>query len=159
MPPSGILCRVALLRTDVSEECIASITKVRRVGELGLTLAVTYQPKHAVCSSETTVLTRAIGSTSQKTAFFKNIFVTKLYNIWVNNRQLKCGKSETKSYLSTTSIYKTNCKLHPIFGRACCPLTGHVELTGQPLYGRRCCELHPSSEQTERCKLITMVDR
>jgi hypothetical protein len=32
---------VTLVRTDVSEERIASIIKVRRIGELGTTLAVT----------------------------------------------------------------------------------------------------------------------
>jgi hypothetical protein len=31
---------VALVRTDVSEESIASIIRVRRIGELGITLAV-----------------------------------------------------------------------------------------------------------------------
>jgi hypothetical protein len=35
-----MLCRVALVRTDVSEEHIASIIKVTRIGELGTTLAV-----------------------------------------------------------------------------------------------------------------------
>jgi hypothetical protein len=40
MPSSGILRRVALVRTDVSEEYIASIIKVTRIGELGK-LAVT----------------------------------------------------------------------------------------------------------------------
>jgi hypothetical protein len=30
-----MLCRVALVGTDVSEECIASIIKVTRIGELG----------------------------------------------------------------------------------------------------------------------------
>jgi hypothetical protein len=40
MPSSEILCRVALLRTDVSEEDITSIMRVRRFGELETTLAV-----------------------------------------------------------------------------------------------------------------------
>jgi hypothetical protein len=35
MTSSGMLRRVALLRTDVSEERIASIIRVTRIGELG----------------------------------------------------------------------------------------------------------------------------
>jgi hypothetical protein len=40
MPSSWILHRVVLVRTDILEECIASIIRVTRIGELG-TLAVT----------------------------------------------------------------------------------------------------------------------
>jgi hypothetical protein len=36
-----MLCRVALVRTDVSAELGASTIKVTRIGELGTTLAVT----------------------------------------------------------------------------------------------------------------------
>jgi hypothetical protein len=41
MPSSGMLRRVALVRTDVSEECSANIIRVTRIGELGITFAVT----------------------------------------------------------------------------------------------------------------------
>jgi hypothetical protein len=41
MPSSGILRRVAIVRTDVSEESSASIIRVARLGELGTMLAVT----------------------------------------------------------------------------------------------------------------------
>jgi hypothetical protein len=40
MSSSGILPRVALVRTDVSDELSASFIRVTRIGELGTTLAV-----------------------------------------------------------------------------------------------------------------------
>jgi hypothetical protein len=61
-----MLRRVALVRTDVSEECGASIIRVIRIGELGKALAVTSN-RHkllrnmmmeVLCSSETSDLTR-----------------------------------------------------------------------------------------------------
>jgi hypothetical protein len=48
MSSSGMLRLVALTRTDVSEECIASVIRVTRIGELGTTLAVT--SNQSVCS-------------------------------------------------------------------------------------------------------------
>jgi hypothetical protein len=41
MTSSGMLRRVALVRTDVSEELSAYFIRVRRIGELGTTPAVT----------------------------------------------------------------------------------------------------------------------
>jgi hypothetical protein len=59
MPSSGILFRVAIVRTGISEEHTASIVKVTRIGQLGM-LAVTSNrrtPRRNI-SSETSVLTR-----------------------------------------------------------------------------------------------------
>jgi hypothetical protein len=69
MPSSGMLRRVALVRTAVSEALSASFIRVTRIGELGTTLAVSSivpsswiivtLMKEALSSSETSVLTRA----------------------------------------------------------------------------------------------------
>jgi hypothetical protein len=50
MASSGMLRRVDLVRTDVSEELSASFISVTRIGELGTTLAVTsYRRTHTAC--------------------------------------------------------------------------------------------------------------
>jgi hypothetical protein len=69
MVSSGMLRRVVLVRTEVSEELSAFIIRVTRIGELGTTLAVTSivpssqilvtLMNEALCSSETSFLTRA----------------------------------------------------------------------------------------------------
>jgi hypothetical protein len=56
-----MLRRVALVRTDISEELSASFIRVTRIGELGTTLAVT---------SKRRTLQEPHGVTSQKTLFF-----------------------------------------------------------------------------------------
>jgi hypothetical protein len=51
MPSSGILRRVTLVRTDVSEEGVACTIRVTRIGKLGTTLAVTISSQHASVAS------------------------------------------------------------------------------------------------------------
>jgi hypothetical protein len=63
MVSSGMLRRVALVRTDVPEELSASFIRVTRIGELGTVLAVTSNrctlQRNTISSSETSVLARA----------------------------------------------------------------------------------------------------
>jgi hypothetical protein len=63
MASSGMLRRVAVVSTDVSEVLSASFIRVTRIGELGTTLAVISNRRtlrrNTVGSSETSVLTRA----------------------------------------------------------------------------------------------------
>jgi hypothetical protein len=63
-----MLCRVALVRTDVSEELSASIMRVTRIGELGATQVMANVPSSPILvtlmmeglsSFETSVLTTA----------------------------------------------------------------------------------------------------
>jgi hypothetical protein len=102
------LRRVAVVRTDVSEELRASIIRVTRIGELR-TLAVSRNRrmlasygcvpsssilvtlmKEALISSETSVLTRVTGVTSQKTPFFRVTAVktSNLSNIRIGNKRI-----------------------------------------------------------------------
>jgi hypothetical protein len=48
MASSGMLRRVTLVRTDVSEERSFSFIRVTRIGELGTTLAVTNNRRSSV---------------------------------------------------------------------------------------------------------------
>jgi hypothetical protein len=68
MVSSGLLRRVALVRTDLSEEPGASFIRVTKIDELGTTQAATSNPsspilvtlmKETVSSSQMAVLTRA----------------------------------------------------------------------------------------------------
>jgi hypothetical protein len=78
MASSGMLRRVALVITDISEELIASFIIVTRIDELGTTLAVTNNRlilvilmNEALSSSETSVLARATRSNIPEDAILR----------------------------------------------------------------------------------------
>jgi hypothetical protein len=56
MASSGMLRRVDFVRTDVSEERIASFIRVTRIGELGTTLAVTSNRRTLISSQRASVV-------------------------------------------------------------------------------------------------------
>jgi hypothetical protein len=64
-----MLGRVALVRTDVSEETSASFIRVTRIGELGTTLTATSN-RRALRRNTRRFLQEPHGVTSQKTPFF-----------------------------------------------------------------------------------------
>jgi hypothetical protein len=68
-----MLLRVALVRTDVSEELSASFIRVTKIGELGTTLAVTSNSVRRLLVTASVVLSflqASHGVTSLKTPFF-----------------------------------------------------------------------------------------
>jgi hypothetical protein len=81
MTSSGMLRRVTLVRTDVSEELSAFIIRVTRIGELGTTLDVTSN-RHTLRRNIYLqyILQEPCGVTSQKTPFFV-VTVVKTSNL------------------------------------------------------------------------------
>jgi hypothetical protein len=95
MASSGMLYRVPLVRTDVSEELSASFIRVTRIGELGtmlVTASVVPSPpilvtlmKEELSSSETAVLTRATRCNIQEDAIFHSHSRENLKSYTINN--------------------------------------------------------------------------
>jgi hypothetical protein len=91
MVSSGLLRRVALVITDVSEERGSSFIRVTKIGELGTTQAATSNRR--TLRRNTSVLTRATRVTTQKTPFFivtavKTSNLTELYSLRFSNSEI-----------------------------------------------------------------------
>jgi hypothetical protein len=76
-----MLRRIALVRTYVSEERIASIIRVTSIGELGRTLEVTSNLLKAIRSSETSVPTNATRRHIQEDGILRKCVHLKLYHV------------------------------------------------------------------------------
>jgi hypothetical protein len=109
MPSSGMLRFVAFVRTDVSEERIASIIRMTIIGELGTTLAVT--SNRSTLQRNTTryvpptrrLLQEPHSVTYKKTAFF---LVTTVKTLSYNYQNPTDLHSPKKSLL--TKVYKVS---------------------------------------------------
>jgi hypothetical protein len=124
MVSSGLLRRVALVRTDVSKEPGASFIRVTKIGELGTTQAATSNRrtlqrvrsspillalmKEALSSSETSVLTRATWRNIPEDSIpYQNLSLgkqVKQFNydidIYCNSDSDRCTVQYKKSYTS-----------------------------------------------------------
>jgi hypothetical protein len=87
MVSSGILRRVALVRTDVSEELSASFITVTRISELGTTLALTSNRRTLRRNTKRLFLQEPHGATSQKTPFFI-VTAVKFSNLLLLNAEI-----------------------------------------------------------------------
>jgi hypothetical protein len=83
-----MLRRVALVRTDNSEELGASFIRVTRIGELGTTLAVT---------SNRRTQRRNTSVTSQKRPFFKDTFTFTMAGALYKTNQIHYNCGQLKS--------------------------------------------------------------
>jgi hypothetical protein len=79
MASSGMLRRVALVRTDVSEELSASFIRVTGIGELGTTLAVTI---HRDKKPRTSGLQYSVSAITPRTAF-RSVIRNKKNSVFV----------------------------------------------------------------------------
>jgi hypothetical protein len=90
MPSSGVLHRVALVRTDVSEERI-TIIRMTKLGELVTTNVVPSSPilvtlmMETTCSSEISVLTRATRHNNPEDDIVRNDNVFYLSGLYLQN--------------------------------------------------------------------------
>jgi hypothetical protein len=80
MASFGVLCHVALVRTDVSDELNASFIRVTRIGELGTTLAVTSNRctlrRNTKCNQVTSQKTPFLIVTTMETSNLTGIYLS-----------------------------------------------------------------------------------
>jgi hypothetical protein len=118
MASSGMLCRVALLRTDVSAELSASFIRVTRIGELGTTLAVTSNRFVFLRSMRRSPVTATAPSTPILVTLMMEVLSSSETSVltrstWRNIPEdgiLQCTKDLNISYMTST-LQKAKCVL------------------------------------------------
>jgi hypothetical protein len=103
MASSGMLRPAALVRTDVSEKLCAFFIRVTRIGELGTTLAVTYnRRRRCLVPPKRRFFQEPHGVTSQKTPFLI-VAAVKTSNLTIRKtvrgggeRDINCADSGTR---------------------------------------------------------------
>jgi hypothetical protein len=79
MVSSGMLRRLALLSTDVSEKLSASFIRVTRIGELGTTLAVFLRSVHRLLVTASVVPSLPILVDEGGAKFHRNVCPCKIH--------------------------------------------------------------------------------
>jgi hypothetical protein len=155
-----MLCRVALVRTDVSEELSASFIGVKRIGELGTTLAVTSTTtwyffaagrllvtasvgpsspspltpiKEVRSSSETSVLTRVTRRNIPKDTIWPQWNFQKLYINHFNTFLSSDTTASLKNHKSSSTVAESKVS-KPLTSKSSCDHDPHQNLqTSRPI--------------------------
>jgi hypothetical protein len=87
MASSGMLFRVALVRTDVSQELSASFIWMTRIGELGTTLAVTSNRRRLWRNTKCTYVLRYVRTYVRKCTYPMHVCSMYVYKGWSETHQ------------------------------------------------------------------------
>jgi hypothetical protein len=107
MASYGMLRRVALVRTDVSEELSSSTIRLTRIGELGKTLAVTSNRRTQYLSHKNQV------HTTPSYLRFMLILTTQLW-LCLSNGLFPPGIHTRTLYALISSTIRATCVIYPI---------------------------------------------
>jgi hypothetical protein len=88
MPSSGMWLRAGFVRTEVSEECVASIFRVRVISELGRALGVTIVPTPLILNTLKLEATLSFQSSVLRRATQRHILVITFTAVKTSNLAL-----------------------------------------------------------------------
>jgi hypothetical protein len=109
MPSPGMWRRVTLVRTDVSEECTASIIKMQRISELGTLAATSSNFLVTVNVTPQLVLTKATRRHIPDDGIFLNLQLVS-EKIWANFGQTRSNSWLAIEHFVQELSYKPQCR-------------------------------------------------